>query len=101
MSKQPAVKHIPQRTCVVCRETNAKRTLLRIVRTAEHGVQIDPTGKQNGRGAYLCDKPTCWRRAIETDILGKALRTILTADDRDRLRAAVPTGSADPVEEIQ
>jgi len=90
MSKQPAVKHIPQRTCVVCRETNAKRTLMRLVRTADNGVQIDSTGKQNGRGAYLCEKPTCWRRATEGDILERALRTTLTPEDRERLRMAAP-----------
>jgi len=95
MSKQPAVKHIPQRTCVVCRDTSAKRTLTRIVRTADSGIQIDPTGKHNGRGAYLCDKPTCWQRAIDSDILAKALRIVLTAEDRDRLRTAIP------VEKIQ
>jgi predicted RNA-binding protein YlxR (DUF448 family) len=90
MSKKPAVKHIPQRTCVVCRETNAKRTLTRIVRTADSGVQIDPTGKQNGRGAYLCDNPICWRRATNSEILDKALRATLTAEDRERLRVAAP-----------
>ncbi len=89
MSKPPTHKHIPQRTCVVCRETNAKRTLTRIVRTANEGVQVDPTGKQNGRGAYLCDQETCWRRAVETDVLEKALRTTLTTEDRQRLGEAM------------
>ena len=81
-------KHIPQRTCVVCRETNAKRTLTRIVRTAENGVQVDPTGKLNGRGAYLCDRSECWQQAVESDVLDKALRTTLTAEDRQRLNEA-------------
>ncbi|HVO44339.1 MAG TPA: YlxR family protein [Aggregatilineales bacterium] len=90
MSKQPVVKHVPQRTCVVCRETSAKRTLTRVVRTADNGVQIDPTGKHNGRGAYLCDKPACWHRAVDSDVLEKALRTTLTAQDRERLRGAIP-----------
>jgi predicted RNA-binding protein YlxR (DUF448 family) len=79
-------KHIPQRMCVVCRETNAKRTLTRIVRTPDAGVQVDPTGKRSGRGAYVCDKSTCWQRAAESDVLEKALRTTLTVDDRQRLR---------------
>ena len=52
------VKHIPQRTCVGCREVLSKRQLLRIVRTAE-GVRVDPTGKLAGRGAYLHDKRSC------------------------------------------
>lgn len=70
----PRQKHVPQRTCVVCRETNAKRTLIRVVRTSETSYEIDPTGRANGRGAYLCDKPSCWAKAATTPILAKALR---------------------------
>lgn len=86
-------RRVPQRMCVVCRTTAAKRTLTRIVRTADEGVQVDPTGKRNGRGAYLCDQPGCWQRAIDSDVLAKALRTSLTDDDRQRLRAAKPAES--------
>lgn len=82
-------KHVPVRTCVVCREKAGKRTLTRVVRTAQ-GVQVDPTGKQDGRGAYLCDQPSCWDRAITGDALAKALRVSLTADDRARLQQAKP-----------
>jgi predicted RNA-binding protein YlxR (DUF448 family) len=79
-------KHIPQRTCVVCRQTAAKRSLVRIVRTADEGIQVDTTGKRNGRGAYLCDQAACWLRAVESDVLEKALRTTFTEEDRQRLR---------------
>jgi predicted RNA-binding protein YlxR (DUF448 family) len=82
---QGRAKHIPLRTCVICREKDSKRTLTRIVRT-EHGVQVDPSGKLNGRGAYVCDKPSCWERAVTTDILNRALRTAMTAEDRERLQ---------------
>ena len=99
MMAKPATKsgrrrHIPQRTCVVCRSTADKRTLTRLVRTPD-GVQIDPTGKQNGRGAYLCDQRACWERALETDVLAKALRTTLTEADRERIRAAQPRSDLD------
>jgi predicted RNA-binding protein YlxR (DUF448 family) len=89
VSQQGRRKHIPQRTCVVCRETSAKRTLTRIVRTADEGVQVDPTGKRNGRGAYLCGQPSCWQNAVESNVLEKALRTTLTTEDRQRLREAM------------
>ena len=91
-SGSPAARRVPQRMCVVCRTTAAKRTLVRLVRT-EDGVQIDPSGKRNGRGAYLCTQPACWQRAIESDSLAKALRTTLTDADRQRLRAAQPSGA--------
>jgi len=82
-------KHIPQRTCVVCRTTSDKRTLTRIVRTADAGVQVDPTGKRNGRGAYLCDQLSCWKRALESDILTKALRVDLTPEDKQSIEKAI------------
>lgn len=81
-------RHIPQRMCIVCRQTTAKRSLTRIVRTADEGVQIDPSGKRNGRGAYLCDRAECWQRAVNTEVLAKALRTTLTDEDKQRLREA-------------
>lgn len=83
-------RHTPQRTCVVCRTTAEKRALTRLVRTPDEGVHVDPTGKRSGRGAYLCDQPACWDRALATDVLSKALRTTFTEADLDRLRAAHP-----------
>ncbi len=81
-------KH-PIRMCVVCREKSEKRNYHRLVRT-EIGIQVDERGKFPGRGAYLCDKPSCWERAIASDVLAKALRCSLQLDDRERLRQAVP-----------
>lgn len=86
----PAHKHVPVRMCVVCREHSGKRTLARVVRTAE-GVVVDPTGKMNGRGAYLCDKASCWQRALTSDVLARALRTTLTEHDRAVLSEAART----------
>lgn len=83
----PPRKHVPQRTCVVCRQTAAKRSLIRLVRTPE-GVQVDLSGKRNGRGAYLCQRRTCWQRAIQGEALAKALRTSLSDADRAQLEAA-------------
>lgn len=70
-------KHVPIRTCIACRQTGAKRGLTRIVRDPEGGVAIDPTGKRNGRGAYLCERAACWDRALETPLLAKALNVYI------------------------
>jgi len=85
MSKKPVqrVKHVPQRTCVGCREVLPKRRMIRIVRTAE-GVQVDPTSKMPGRGAYLHDRRECWERGLK-GALANALKATLTADERARL----------------
>jgi uncharacterized protein len=79
-SKPVRVKHVPVRTCVSCRESGSKRGLTRIVRTPEGEILIDPSGKMNGRGAYLCDKPGCWERALTSPILTRALNVQLTTD---------------------
>lgn len=72
--KGPRPKHVPQRTCVACRTTDAKRGLIRLVRTAEGTVEVDPTGKRAGRGAYLCARVSCWTRGINEKTLVRALR---------------------------
>lgn len=78
-------KHQPVRTCVACRQATPKRELVRIVRTPEGSVIVDPTGKANGRGAYLCSDPTCWERAIKRRVLNHALKTELDAETSQRL----------------
>ncbi|NWG06652.1 MAG: YlxR family protein [Chloroflexi bacterium] len=85
MSKKPVqrVKHVPQRTCVGCREVMPKRKMIRIVRTAD-GVRVDSTGKLAGRGAYLHDRRECWERGMK-GALAHALKVTLTSDDRTRL----------------
>ncbi len=83
----PTRKHVPVRMCVVCRDKAGKRALTRVVRT-EQGLQVDSSGKMNGRGAYLCDCEACWETAVKTDLLAKALRMPLTEEDRERLRRA-------------
>lgn len=78
-------KHIPMRTCVACRQVEAKGTLIRLMRTPE-GVRPDPGGKMAGRGAYLHANPDCWQRGLAGS-LGKALATPLQPEDLVRLQA--------------
>ena len=82
MAKKPVqrVKHVPQRTCVGCREVLPKRRMIRVVRTAE-GVQLDPTSKLAGRGAYLHERRECWERGLK-GTLAHALKTTLTMEER-------------------
>jgi len=89
--KGPRPKHVPRRMCVSCRERSAKRTLVRIVRTPEGAVEIDPTGKRNGRGAYLCDDPACWDRALRSGALANALKTAIDPTAVAMLRSHAAT----------
>ena len=82
--RQSKQKHVPQRTCIACRQVEGKRGLIRLVRTDE-GVVVDSTGKMAGRGAYLHPTQHCWRIAIDGNRLGSALRTQISADCRATL----------------
>jgi len=80
---QKPPKHIPHRTCVGCRTVLPKRSLVRLVRRPE-GVQVDPTGKLAGRGAYLHNRRSCWEKGLKGP-LANALKTTVTTADNQRL----------------
>jgi predicted RNA-binding protein YlxR (DUF448 family) len=79
----------PERTCVGCRIKRPKRELLRIVRTAEGRVEVDPLGKSPGRGAYVCRDLECVARASRKGALGRALREPLGPEDLARLQSEI------------
>jgi uncharacterized protein len=91
MVKQPRApkpKHVPQRTCIACRQVAGKRGLVRLVRT-EHGVEVDPSGKKAGRGAYLHPVRQCWEIGIKGNRIEQALRIKLTPANRQALQEFV------------
>lgn len=67
------IKKIPQRKCVGCNEMKSKKELLRIVRSPNGEVSLDPTGKKNGRGVYVCPQRECIIKAVKEKRLEKAL----------------------------
>jgi len=79
------VKHIPQRTCLACREIKAKRELVRLVRISDKNVEVDIDGKKAGRGAYLCPAQECWEVGLKGGRLEHSLRITLTQDNREQL----------------
>ena len=74
----PKPRKIPMRLCVGCREMKPKKELLRVVRSPEGEVSLDPTGKKAGRGAYCCYGAECLRRALKQRQLDRALEAQLT-----------------------
>lgn len=65
------VKKIPTRTCTGCRQVKNKKDLIRVVRDKEGNVFVDVTGRQNGRGAYICPNEECLEKAVKNKGLGK------------------------------
>ncbi len=80
-------RHVPLRTCVACRETKPKRELVRVVLLPDGIIGVDETGKQNGRGAYLCRQHSCWQTALKQGSLERALRIQLAPEALAALRA--------------
>ncbi len=78
-------KKIPMRMCVGCREMKEKRELIRIVRTPEGEVALDPTGKKSGRGAYVCRQAECLRRSIRQKQLERQLEITMTPEITEAL----------------
>ena len=81
------MRKIPMRTCVVTREKLPKKELIRVVRTAD-GVIVDPTGKVNGRGAYLKIDKAVFEKAKQSKVLDKFLEVevpLSVFDELDKL----------------
>ena len=91
-------KHVPQRTCVACRRTGAKRGLVRVVRTLTGAVEVDTTGRKAGRGAYLCASQQCWSLALKKRLLEHALKTTMEPQNRAALQAFSQTLPAETPE---
>lgn len=80
-----STRHIPERTCVSCRQTRPKRELIRIVGQVEGSAVVDSTGRLPGRGAYLCNNKACWEEALRRRSLDRALKSPLDAAARESL----------------
>ena len=74
MAQPKVVGHVPMRSCVTCRNTRPKRELVRLVYHDDGKVEIDPSGKKAGRGAYLCYSSDCWGKGLKKARLEHALR---------------------------
>lgn len=89
--RSPRPRHVPQRTCLACKQVRPKRELLRIVRTPQGHIELDPTGKKAGRGTYLCARRSCWDLALKKNRLEREFEVSLDPVDRAALEAFVAT----------
>ena len=82
-------KKIPQRQCMGCRERMEKKALIRVVRTTEGNVMLDFSGKVNGRGAYICPKADCLKKARKSKALDRSLEVTIPEEVYDRLEREI------------
>ncbi len=85
LQKKMRNKHLPQRTCIACKQVKEKKTLIRLVCVENGAVEVDISGKKSGRGAYLCPQKTCWELALKKNRLDYALRTKIPAANKQNL----------------
>jgi predicted RNA-binding protein YlxR (DUF448 family) len=68
-------QHIPIRTCISCGVKRSKKDLVRLALDSDGHVLKDEKGQISGRGAYVCDNPSCLGRLDEVERLRRAFRT--------------------------
>jgi predicted RNA-binding protein YlxR (DUF448 family) len=78
-------KKIPQRQCMGCRERMDKKALIRVVRGTDGSVSLDYSGKAAGRGAYICPKAECLKKAQKSKALDRSLEVEIPQEVYDRL----------------
>lgn len=82
-------KKQPARRCIACNEQKEKRDLLRIVRTPEGTIEIDLTGKKNGRGAYICKSEECLKKVIKSKKLERTFEKEISEDLYESIRGVI------------
>lgn len=80
------MKNIPQRTCSVCRAQKNKNELLRIVKNKDNIIKVDETGKQPGRGAYICYDMECLKKAQKSKKLEQALEIKIKDETYEQIK---------------
>jgi len=83
------LKKIPLRMCVGCQEMKSKKELIRIVRTPQEEVLLDPTGKKSGRGVYICPDKECLKKALKSNRLEKSLQHPISEEVIERLKTGL------------
>lgn len=80
------MKKVPMRQCVGCQNMVSKRELIRVIKTSEGEIRLDVTGKQNGRGAYICKKKECLEKAMKKHSLERSLKVAIPDEIYDSLK---------------
>ena len=83
------MKKIPLRTCMGCNEKRTKKELIRIVKQKDGNVELDKTGKMEGRGAYICNNIECLDKVIKTKRLERTLDIQISEETYKNLRGVI------------
>ena len=87
------IRKTPERRCTGCGEHFAKNELIRVLRTPEGEIVVDFTGKKSGRGAYICKKLDCFKKARQKRRLEASLECSIPEEVYDRLEEELAVGN--------
>jgi len=82
-------KKKPLRTCMACNEQKDKKELLRIVKSKEGIIEVDLTGKKNGRGAYICKNEECLDKLIKSKRLERLFEMSIDNELYESIRSVI------------
>ena len=82
-------RKIPLRRCSGCGEMKPKKELIRVIHTPDDTIEMDLTGKKNGRGAYLCRNAECLRLAERSHAIERSLSVTIPEEIYERLRKEI------------
>ena len=82
-------KKIPLRKCIASGEMKPKKEMIRIVRSKEGEITLDPSGKMPGRGAYISIEPVIVKKAWDKKVLDRTFETTISDDFYSDLLAYV------------
>jgi hypothetical protein len=82
-------KKLPVRKCIGCQEMKNKKEMLRILKTTEHEIVLDTTGKKNGRGAYICFSKECFQKAVKSKALERSLKMNIPQEVYENLKKEI------------
>ena len=91
-NEQTVVKKLPMRRCVGCGEHLPKNTLVRVLRTPEGEIVLDLSGKKSGRGAYICKKAACLKKARKSRRFETSLECSIPEAVYDRMEEEISHG---------
>lgn len=86
------LKKLPERTCMGCNAKKFKKDLIRVVKNKENQIIIDKTGKQEGRGTYICNNIECLEKAIKSKRMEKAFEMKFSEEVYENLKKLINGG---------
>ena len=82
-------KKVPERICMGCNMQKPKKELIRIVKSKENVIEVDLTGKKNGRGAYICNSEECLNKLIKSKRLERVFEMNISQEIYEEIRNSI------------